>query len=102
MEKVDQDGHVIGFSILNVIESQAEAPVPITLRDAAAQRRQLQRLCVTPALTPPTEGDTDLPTTGPDSAQCSAGTPAIHSRYGELGHNTGIATPSVPAFLDAG
>jgi uncharacterized protein YuzE len=36
MEKVDQDGHVIGFSILNVSQSQSEAPVSITLRNEAA------------------------------------------------------------------
>ena len=35
MEKVDQDGYVIGFSILNVSETQSEAPVSVTLRDAA-------------------------------------------------------------------
>jgi uncharacterized protein YuzE len=35
MEKVDQDGRVIGFSILNVSETQSEAPVSVTLRDAA-------------------------------------------------------------------
>jgi len=36
MEKVDQEGHVSGFSILNVSETQSEAPVSVTLRDAAA------------------------------------------------------------------
>ncbi|PSQ96025.1 MAG: DUF2283 domain-containing protein [Bacteroidetes bacterium SW_9_63_38] len=36
MEKVDQDGHVIGFSILNVSEPEAAAPVSVTLRDVAA------------------------------------------------------------------
>lgn len=36
MEKVDQDGHVIGFSILNVSQTQSEAPVSVTLRDVAA------------------------------------------------------------------
>ena len=36
MEKVDQDGHVIGFSILNVSESGSAAPVSVTLRDIAA------------------------------------------------------------------
>jgi len=35
MEKVDQDGRVIGFSILNVSQTQSEAPVSVTLRDAA-------------------------------------------------------------------
>ena len=35
MEKVDQDGYVIGFSILNVSQTQSEAPVSVTLRDAA-------------------------------------------------------------------
>ena len=36
MEKVDQDGHVIGFSILNVSQNESEVPVSVTLRDAAA------------------------------------------------------------------
>lgn len=36
MEKVDQNGHVIAFSILNVSQSQPETPVSITFRDAAA------------------------------------------------------------------
>jgi uncharacterized protein YuzE len=36
MEKVDQEGHVIGFPILNVSQTQSEAPVSVTLRDAAA------------------------------------------------------------------
>lgn len=35
MEKVDQDGNVIGFSILNVSQTQSEAPVSVTLRDVA-------------------------------------------------------------------
>lgn len=35
MEKVDQDGQVIGFSILNVSQTQSETPVSVTLRDAA-------------------------------------------------------------------
>ena len=33
MEKVDQDGHVIGFSILNVSQTKDQAPVSVTLRD---------------------------------------------------------------------
>jgi uncharacterized protein YuzE len=36
MEKVDQEGHVIGFSILNVSQNPSEVPVSVTLRDAAA------------------------------------------------------------------
>ena len=36
MEKVDQDGHVIGFSIRNVSQNPSGAPVPVTLRDVAA------------------------------------------------------------------
>lgn len=36
MEKVDQEGHVIGFSILNVSQTKDDAPVSVTLRDAAA------------------------------------------------------------------
>ncbi len=36
MGKVDQDGHAIGFSILNVSQTQSEAPVSVTLRDVAA------------------------------------------------------------------
>ncbi len=36
MEKVDQDGHVIGVSILNVSQNESEVPVSIPLRDAAA------------------------------------------------------------------
>jgi len=36
MEKVDQEGHVIGFSILNVSQNSSEVPVSVTLRDAAA------------------------------------------------------------------
>ena len=35
MEKVDQDGHVIGVSILNVSQNKSDAPVSVTLRDAA-------------------------------------------------------------------
>jgi len=35
MGKVDQNGQVIGFSILNVSQTQSETPVSITLRDAA-------------------------------------------------------------------
>lgn len=30
MEKVDQDGHVIGFSILNVSQNPSASPVSIT------------------------------------------------------------------------
>ncbi len=36
MEKVDQEGDVIGFSILNVSQNSSEVPVSVTLRDAAA------------------------------------------------------------------
>jgi len=36
MEKIDQDGQVIGFSILNVSQTQSEAPISVTLRDTAA------------------------------------------------------------------
>jgi methylmalonyl-CoA mutase cobalamin-binding subunit len=35
MEKVGQDGHAIGVSILNVRQNQSEFPVSVTLRDAA-------------------------------------------------------------------
>lgn len=33
MEKVDQEGRVIGFSILNVSATKNRAPVSVTLRD---------------------------------------------------------------------
>jgi hypothetical protein len=36
MEKVDQEGHVIGFSILDVSKSKDQAPLSVTLRDVAA------------------------------------------------------------------
>lgn len=35
MEKVDPEGHVVGFSILNVSQMEADTPVSVTLRDAA-------------------------------------------------------------------
>ena len=35
MEKVDQEGHVIGVSILNVSQNPSGVPVSVTLRDAA-------------------------------------------------------------------
>lgn len=35
MENVDQDGNLIGFSILNVSQTQSETPIFVTLRDAA-------------------------------------------------------------------
>ena len=36
MEKVDTEGHVIGFSILNVSQTKDQAPLSVTLRDVAA------------------------------------------------------------------
>lgn len=36
MEKVDQEGRVIGFSILNVSAAENQAPMSVTLRDVAA------------------------------------------------------------------
>ena len=36
MEKVDEDGHVVGFSILNVSQTKDQAPLSVTLRDVAA------------------------------------------------------------------
>ena len=36
MEKVDEDGHVVGFSILNVSQTKDQAPRSVTLRDVAA------------------------------------------------------------------
>lgn len=35
MEKVDQNGHVIGFSILNVSQNPSASPVSVTLSDVA-------------------------------------------------------------------
>jgi len=35
MEKVDQEGHVIGVTILNASQNPFEASVSVTLRDAA-------------------------------------------------------------------
>lgn len=36
VEKVDEDGHVIGFSVLNVSQTKDQAPLSVTLRDVAA------------------------------------------------------------------
>jgi hypothetical protein len=36
MEKVDTEGHVIGFSILNISQTKDQAPLSVTLRDVAA------------------------------------------------------------------
>jgi len=35
MEKMDTEGHVIGFSILNVSQTKDQAPLSVTLRDVA-------------------------------------------------------------------
>ena len=36
MEKVDEDDHVIGFSILNVSQTKDQAPRSVTCRNVAA------------------------------------------------------------------
>ena len=36
MEKMDQEGQVIGFSILNVSQAKNQAPLSLTLRDVTA------------------------------------------------------------------
>ena len=36
VEKVDEDGHVVGFSVLNVSQTGDQAPLSVTLRDVAA------------------------------------------------------------------